>query len=251
MQRSSWLSTPIATWAYELPSSLLAVQHPALLALVFAVFFIGLLSSSRRRVALALLWFLIPPVTLFFVRVRFYHRYLSYVLPLFMIVVAHGINYVASMLEGRRQRLVAMTLLAVLVATPSLVRLPDYYQGKQKAQWREAISFIEANHQPGDIVLVAANYVVGAPEQPIDWYRTLPAAELPWQYFLKEGTLSESAELHELSRVTQGYRRVWFLLPAALQVEEISEPLQGSFEFMLEQDFVHLKVLLYQPGSSG
>jgi hypothetical protein len=230
---------------------LLALQHPGVLAAMYAVFFIGLLSSSRRRVVLVILWLLIPPVVLVFVRVRFYHRYLSYFLPVFMIVVSHGIDYLASMPEGRRRRLVAITLVAVLVATPSLVRLPDYYQGKQKAQWREAISFIEANHQPGDIVLVAANYVVGAPDQPIDWYRTLPPAELPWQYFLKEGTLSEPAQLHELSQVTQGHRRVWFLLSAALQVEEISEPLQGSFQLVLQKEFLHLSVLLYQGVSLG
>ncbi len=253
MQRSSWLVTPIATWTYELPSSLLALTHPALLAAFFAIFFVGLLSSSRRRAALVLLWFLVPPVILFFARVRFYHRYLSYFLPLFMIVVAHGIHYIGSMLRGRRQRLLAVALLAALAAAPSLAQLPDYYQGTQKTQWRETISFIEANHQPGDVVLVTLNSILGAPVQPFDWYRTVPSTELPWQYFPKDGTLADPTQLGELPAITQHYRRAWFILPmGSSEIENgISTRLSGHFLPVEKLDFGHLEVLLYRAISPG
>jgi hypothetical protein len=248
------LSTPIATWTYELPSRLMTLKHPLLLLGMFAFFFIGLLSSSRRLVALVLVWFLVPPIVLFLVKVRFYHRYLSYFLPLFTIVVAHGINYVAAMLPVRQQRRwLVIALLTVLVVTPSLAQLPEYYQVTQKAQWREVVSFVEDNRQHGDIALVTLNAVVGAANQPFDWYRTLPDSELPWQFFPEDGNLTNPQQLSELPVITRHYQRVWFILPAAtIEMEEMMpEVMSERFRLVQEHEFVHLRVLLYESMTSG
>ena len=251
---TSPLTLPIATWTYELPSRLLALQHPLLLFAMFALFFIGLLSSSRRLVALVLVWFLVPPAILLLVKVRFFHRYLSYFLPLFTIVVAHGIGYVASIVPVRPQRRwLIIALLTLLVVTPSLAQLPEYYQDTQKTQWREVISFVEANRQPGDVALVTLNSNVGAAQQPFDWYRTVPATELPWQFFPKEGTLTDPEQLRELPALTQNHQRIWFVLPEAATdtQEQISEALQERFRLQQVQEFVHLRVVLYEAVTSG
>ncbi len=249
-----WLSLPIATWTYELPSSLLALKHPVFLFVVFAIFFVGLLSSPRQRVALVLLWFIIPPLVLFLVKVRFYNRYLSYLLPLFMIVVAHGIDHLAHIARpGRQRRVVFVALLTVLVAAPNIVQLPAYYQKTQKEQWREVIASVESNRQPRDIVLVTLNSFDWAPQQPFDWYRTVPDIELPWQFFPEGGSLRDPAQLSELPAVTRGHQRIWFVLP--LQDTEsqqaIAEALKDQFRLVQEREFVHLKVVLFEAVSSA
>ena len=239
---------------YELPSALLALKHPVLLLVLYVLFFMGLLTSPRRWVALVLVWFLVPPVILYFMKVRFYHRYVSYFLPLFAIVVAHGINYLASIAPVRRhRRWLIVGLLTVIVAIPSIAQLPEYYRGTQKAQWREAIAFVETNRRPGDIALVILNSSVGAAEEPIDWYRTVPDTELPWQFFPEGGRLTSPDQLRELPAVTQGYQRIWFVLPEAVTEmnERISSALQGQFQLAQEQEFVHLQVALYETTSPG
>lgn len=76
----------------------------------------------------------------------------------------------------------------MLTATPNLVQFPEYYQGTQKEQRREVVSSVESNRQPGDLVLVTLNSGVWAPQEPFDWYRTVPDTELPWQFFPEGGT---------------------------------------------------------------
>ncbi len=247
-QGGVWFSAPIATWTYEVPSLLLALKHPLLLGAAFALFFIGLLSSPRQQRALILLWFLVPPVVLFVVRLRFYDRYLSYFLPLLTIVMAHGIDHLASAIGPiRRRRMVALALLTVLTAAPNLAQLPGYYQSTQKEQWRELVSWVESSRQPGDLVLVTLNSGVWAPQEPFDWYRTVPDPELPWQFFPEGGVLTDRAQLAELPTVVQGHPRVWFVLPSgATQTEqEISEALEEWFRLVQEREFVQLRAILY------
>lgn len=248
-QGGPWFDRPIATWTYELPSSLLALSHPAWLGLVLVFFFVGLLSSARRQVALVLLWVLVPPIVLFAVKVHFYHRYLSYFLPLCTLVVAHGLDGVASAFWPMRvRRWVALALLTLLVAAPNLAQLPEYYRDAQKEQWREAIAFIESNRQPGDGVLVMSSFIVGAPHQPFDWYRTVPSSELPWQFFDIGADETVPGQWDELLTMVQGHRRVWFVMPAsATEIgEAINERLHGRFQWLEERGFVCLQVVLYQ-----
>jgi len=231
----------------------MALNHPLLLFLMFAFLFLGMLASSWWLVGLVLIWALVPPVILFLVKVRFYHRYLSYFLPLFTIVMAHGIGELATVLPVRQQRRwIVIALLTVLVTTPSLLQLPEFYEGTQKAQWREVISFVEANRQPGDIALVTLNSIVGAAQQPFDWYSTVPTAELPWQYFPPDGTLPDAEQLRELLAVTQGYQRVWFVMPSAATGldAEISGALKEHFRPVQRQKFVHFEIVLYEAVTS-
>lgn len=248
-QGGPWYERPAATWTYKLPSLLLALSHPAWLGLIFSFSFAGLLSLSHRRVALVLLCVLIPPAALLCVKVNFYHRYLSYFLPLMLIVTARGIGPIASALSPRRPvPWRTMALLTVLLATPNLVQLPEYYRDAQKEQWREVTLLFQSNRQPGDSVVVMSSFVLGAPRQPFDWYVTAPPSELPLQFFHVPIDGAHPTLWQELDSAVQGHRRVWFVIPLhAAEIEkEIAATLVGSFRLVQKREFVSLQVQLYQ-----
>jgi uncharacterized membrane protein len=249
---TAWASSRVATWTYELPGSLLGLGHPALLWAIFALFFVGLLSSSRRQMVLSLLWFLVPPLVLSLLKVRFYYRYLSYFLPLFLLVVAHGIDTLAATIRPSRRRGPVLALLAVLVAIPNLVQIPAYYREAQIRQWREAIQFVEAHRQPGDLVLVTLNFSLWEPSEPFDWYRTVPDSELPWQFFPEGSILEDPAQLDDLPALTRGHPRVWFLFSA---LDPDGEPaivaaMEDQFRLVQRQEFLYLNLVLFEARSS-
>jgi mannosyltransferase len=280
---TSWVSSRIATWTYELPGSLLGLQHPALLWAFFVLFFLGVLSHTRLLssarlsdslkqrplllqgssltqrsllppVALILLWFLVPPLVLSVVRVRFYYRYLSYFLPLFLLVLAHGlVTLAATIRPHRQQRGVLLAFLAVLVAMPNLLQLPSYYRDTQIRQWREVISFVESHRQPGDLVLITLNYSLWEPSEPFDWYRTVPEDELPWHFFPEGGILEDPSQLDQLPALTQGHPRVWFLFSALDPDGEpaVTAAMQDRFHLVQRQEFLYLNLVLFEAAPSA
>jgi hypothetical protein len=248
-----WFSTPIATWTYEVPSTLLALKHPLLLFAMLIVFFVGLLASPRRYRWLVLFWLAVPPVALCLVRVRFYHRYLSYFLPLIAIVMARGIDYLAATIQPRRPgRTVATACLTLLVALPSLAQLPNYYNHLQKLPWRELVSFVEANHEPGDVVFVNVRADLWSIRTPPDWYGTVPADELRWEAFLEDGTLADPEQLLMLPAVARDHPRVWLVFSTIDKETEqaIVDVLQDRFRLVQMQEFAYSEVMLFEALSS-
>jgi len=57
--RLHWISFPIGTWFYHVPCNLLSVPSPFYFPLL-VLFLLGLLTSTRRRIGLVLVWILLP-----------------------------------------------------------------------------------------------------------------------------------------------------------------------------------------------
>ena len=167
--------------ASELPGVSLASAHSTLsylrevlaayagvggvvLLLYLGVVVAGLVTAGWQPSALALLWMGIPLG--FFLLVRpdrpVQPRYLLFVLPLYLLVMARGVVSLTGILHHRLRRsslgriglLAAAAGFALLFALTSALSLRNYYSSP-KEDWRSAASYLMENAPPGTVVLAS------------------------------------------------------------------------------------------------
>ncbi|NIO00430.1 MAG: hypothetical protein GTN93_35010 [Anaerolineae bacterium] len=206
---------------------------PGVGSLIFLMLFLaGFLASLRNRrtpVLLVTSWMVVPFVALFALPLqhRFYPRYLVFLLPVYLIVVARGLTACDSLVawtwektrgEKYRSYRLALALGLVVLGAASLPALQSYY-AEIVSDWRSAAVLVGSSMSPGEIV------VVSRPEHQVALLRydgRLEAAEfrivrrrdplppdLPYQegvWFVdKEGRGSEMSQLEdELAGVAGG-----------------------------------------------
>jgi mannosyltransferase len=142
-------------------------KNPALLVWL-GLSLLGLATSGRRQAALALLWMGMPFV---FVSMlppeRYIHpRYFLFVLPLYVVVTAHGATaacrFVSRTLERVRRDprwlFASVSASAILFGSLGVSPLSNYYAW-QKEDWRGAAEYLSENVAPGDIVLADSRFV--------------------------------------------------------------------------------------------
>jgi hypothetical protein len=134
------------------------------LLLWVGVFVLGFASCDRKRMALVASWIGAPFVLLAFVRSGYPSkpRYVLFILPLLLLLVARGITSGARALaphlpaaRGQREWLVPsmVTLTVLIFVSLSVAPLSDYYSW-QKDDWRGAARYLADNMEPGDVVIV-------------------------------------------------------------------------------------------------
>jgi len=248
----SWLSWPVAFGTYGMLADYLNLRSaPFLVYPVAAFFFLGLLSLGRRAI-LVLVWFLAPLPILLATRYWVQPRYFSYFLPVFLLVTAAGLTWLAAAITPRQrgwQQAAVLIALTGLAAMPSLIQLPGYYREPQEDQWREVTALVESSYQAGDLVLVSSAY--DPTPLPYDWYSTVPADKLPRQVFPQEpqkGVLTQVEQLELLPGVTEGYERVWFVFCYVSEENQalIAEVMQRRYGGVKEWKFVGLDVMLFE-----
>lgn len=123
---------------------------------------VGLATAGRQPIALALLWMGLPFA--FFGLLgpeHFLHpRYVLFILPLCLLVIARGVLSTSRFLgrgmqaaRGDRTRLlVAVSAFVALFGISSVGSLTGYYASR-KEEWRSAARYLGDNMQPGDIVV--------------------------------------------------------------------------------------------------
>jgi hypothetical protein len=250
MENVSWLSWPVVFGTYGMLAEYLNLRSvPFLVYPLLAVFFLGLL-ASRRRALLVLLWFLVPLPILLLTKYWLQPRYLSYFLPVFLVVTARGITWLATAVTPtRRKETIALVALTGLVALPNLIQLPSYYAEPQEDQWREVTAFVESNHQAGDLVLISSAY--DPTPLPFEWYSATPSGVLPRQVFPEEpvkGVLTDFEQLDLLPATTEGHERVWFVFCYVRQDNQmlISEVMQEKYRIADRWQFVGLDLVLFE-----
>lgn len=143
-----------------------AGSGPAIL-IFLALFVLGILVSLRSRrmeAVLALVWMSVPFVVLFAVPIqhRFYPRYLVFLLPIYLIVIAKGLTAcgigLAGMLErvyGEKGRYPWIGLAAglAILGVLSLSFLYGYY-GERTSDWKAAGTFSAEMISPGEVIIV-------------------------------------------------------------------------------------------------
>ena len=162
-------------------------------------------------------------------------RYASFTFPAFAILLALGI-------DAFRNNRIKGALLGWIVAV-SGISLANYYFNPQyqNEQWREAAGYVEAQEQPGDIVIFYADHVQLA----FDYY---------YQGDAQRAGLTPVAELgadevwSRLQEMIDGHERVWLVLAHAFgSGDEVYKQLLDEHCFLSEQrDFKGIQLALYE-----
>ncbi len=132
-----------------------------------ALFVLGILASLRNRrmeIVLAAVWTSVPLAVLLAVPIqhRFYPRYLVFLLPIYLIVIAKGLTACNSGLAGilervcgekRRYSWIGLALGLAVLAGVSLSPLPEYYE-ERISDWKAAGTFLADMVSPGEVIVV-------------------------------------------------------------------------------------------------
>ena len=134
----------------------------AALLLLLILFLLGLARCKPRQLLLFGLWFAMPFLFISLAQTaRWVHpRYGIHVLPIYLLLVARGIDTIRHYLgwygPGRIAHhvwpLAGMTSLVILVGILQMPSLRDYYF-EQKEDWRAAAGYLADHLQPGDAIL--------------------------------------------------------------------------------------------------
>ena len=136
------------------------------LLLWLGVLLVGLTTCDRKRLLLVLLWIGTPFAFVAVVGPRHFllPKYVLYTLPLYLLVVATGIDFIGRFLirplskvtRARRWPALAgviITLSVLMVGGVNLPPLRDHYLG-QKEDWPSAVAYIRENIAETDVMIV-------------------------------------------------------------------------------------------------
>lgn len=191
----------------------LSTATPSGLLMYNAFFLAAILSLAkhrmvRRRAILLLLGWLILPALLIYTFLLhrgtfFAARYILYVLPAYLILVAYGLDRLAAFVAVPAtifsHRKLAVTALVGLLVTPLLatqyVDLQTYYRAEAREDWRAVGRLLHAHAAPDDAVIAVKA------EPAVNWY--YPPAAAPF------GTYGRSESINTALRA---HPRRWFVL---------------------------------------
>jgi 4-amino-4-deoxy-L-arabinose transferase-like glycosyltransferase len=174
---------------------------------------VGSLAVARWRgwkAAAVTLGLLVPPAAVFLLsllRPMFHERYLIFVLPLYLILLAAGSIAWAGWMSERRgppAAVLAAAPLAFLLAASGL-SLANYFYVPEHAKsppWRELVQHVQAQRRPGDAVI--QNY----PDPSLTYY--LPG-DLPYALVPQHAPAGEAAIESALAGLTGEHRRLWLV----------------------------------------
>ena len=178
--------------------------------LILAAGFLTLARWPRWKATPISLCLLAPPLIVYLLsllRPMFHQRYLIFILPLYLIVLAAGAaswaRWVHSCARGGAISLAAVPL-AFLLLAPALA-LNNYYHDARFAKsppWREMVQYLEARSQPGDMVI--QNY----PDPSLPYYLT---GKLPYQLVPQNLPFSETTVAETLTHLLNRHGRLWLV----------------------------------------
>lgn len=186
-------------------------------ALVALAGLVILFTRDWRRGLFFLMYTAVPTLAVFALntlRPLYLERYLNGIAPAYYLLVAFGIVALAQGIQKRisapngRVANVAMRVLAIAaILLVAFLALANYWNNPVYAKapaWRELTDIINANAQPGDII------VQNFPEMSLLYYDStqLPLVVYPETY------LPDTKTTQQLNAMNANYQRVWFI-PAA------------------------------------
>ena len=192
------------------------------LSLFLSACLIGLIVSWRTDQRPALLFLLmatLPFILIFLARPKhfFAQKYVISILPLYLIFIAGGIEFLADRISStlkeltqwRHLSLLSLTALTALFAGISLQRIHGAYNDEVD-QWQGISTFLEANVQPGDAVAVLPTYLITAQgDEVLGYLNPLPPGM----------DIAVPYKTAELSDLWSQHRRLW-----VVQEDQLSTP---------------------------
>jgi len=183
-----------------------------------------------NKTYLLLLWLLVP-IMLPFIVSRFFTsiyltRYTVIASVAFYLLVARGIDNITN---NAKAKLVIIILLICF----SFVHIKKYYSNMEKQQWREIVSYIDANAKPKDLILFKYGDVL----------------EFLFNYYSKQNSLVKKQwsnktvffskiNINELPPMAEGHNRIWLIMTHGNEYNSlISKAPSNPFELSYHKEY--------------
>ncbi len=240
------------------PHNLLNVGS-AIVAVVLVAY--GLLSLRKRpnveqhRVALVVVWFVLPLLLTLLIsldwplpqkRSIYIDRFFNPLLPALLILVAFGLLRAFS----ASKTVTSLAMVVLLITAGGSLHSLYYDEAYVRDQWREAIEYIEANAEPGDLLLVRPHHYV-----PTYYYQLEGTDSLTVPYLSSREEYDEFLR-REVSPLVDDGGRLWTMivcenadahrfvhgrtedLAKKMQSDELREWLMANCRLLSEQTYV-------------
>jgi 4-amino-4-deoxy-L-arabinose transferase-like glycosyltransferase len=173
-------------------------------------------SVHKQRGLLLLLVCLLPVVASLLISRTLATRYLLYIMPPLLVVIAAGIGWL-----GRLHWSLGLTALAVAL-TPSALALPQYFGPYQKSAYREMTVYLTTHRQPDEALLLEgprqhllAKYYLPAEKTPL----TAPVIALPDYWPVNAPPVVPEEMDDYLRQALVDHRGLWLSLTAENEVD--------------------------------
>ena len=192
--------------------------------------------KNPESVFAILLWLIVPILTPFVFSRHFtpiFHiRYTILASPALYLITAQGIC-------NLKYRFLKWPVAALVLAL-SLLSARGYFSTIYKTQWREAVSFLEKNAHPGDLVIFHQGYTL---PNIYDYYsKRSDLVKAPFPNL--EGEVN-SENISQLDQLIQGHDRVWVIISHSLGDEVLLlQKLDRSCSQIYQKTFFGIEVYL-------
>lgn len=210
----------------------------------------GLLSLGLEKrwklLILAMLWSVVPFLILLVVPARhaFRLRYLIFILPVFLLMVARGLTWLVGALARRWPNLpssmpvLGAAALALLLGGFNVTPVGGFYS-EQKQPWRKAFHYLETVAQPGEIVVTAG-------EDAARWLALYGFSTTEVVHLKSCPCPTQAAvEVGEVTQYADRYDGVWFIHFGAERALDWLAP-NGVVERESTGDYVFTMPALFQ-----
>ena len=249
-----WITEPTVGSVYK---ALVSYAGSPTLLVVFAVLCgVAAFSLARKapaRLFLLSLWLVIPlavPICVSLVSTPiFSSRYSISVTPALYLLACQGLQVITISFSRPGIRGAVYAAVSVLVVALAAGNILSYYAKPNKPQWREAARYIEAEAEPGDVVVVAPGYHA---EYALRHYlddpkvRVLPYGPRDLRAF------ATSEGLARTTREANASERLWLVVSTGASASEVRALLLiEPFASTDKRRYKEVKVELFQKRPPG
>lgn len=203
------------------------------LILIVSIYFLGLWGGYKEKKWQWVLMLVIPLglniVLSGFRSYPFHGRLILYLVPLVLIALGKGIDFLTQIIRNRVLTNIVYVLLIVLLLNPAVSTTKSFLFTRSylKEDLKPVFAFMEANHQSDDIVylyhFVGPEYIYYAPEYNLE---SLP-------YVMGRNNSDRAKKYNdELSSLPRG-RRIWFVFSFVVQAKVRKGERQDEREYIL------------------
>jgi len=229
-------------WHYTGGQYLYAPQWVDAPILLFFFFLLALSTIPRKseihKTSLLFLWLLIPIILPFVIslifRPSYVVRYTIGASLAFYLLVARGILNIPS----RRVRIIIICIIMIF----SSISIRSYYYKYHKEPWREAVAFIDAHAEPGDLLLFNPGYCRA---QCFDYYSD--REDIIKKSFPKHTDRVDKTNIKELDPTVITHNNVWIILSHSLDKDGlITKRLKKSYGLSLHKEYKNIDIYLFE-----
>jgi hypothetical protein len=213
---------------FPMPSKLIGLFYQIYTVALWCLLGIALVNWKRfSKIRWVLLWAVIPSICNLLADEGLFatDRYILFVLPYFLILVAAGF---VTVWRWRRTVAIALALIYIPAVCGGLFR---YYTVQDRQDWRGMMHAISAGERAGDRIILATHNPRKAPLALLHYYHGNNSIS---------GLTSDTCrDASSLSKVQSTSSRIWLICGSDINTSRLQQQLQSQFQIASHQQFTN------------